>query len=657
MPRSSHVARSRQRSPGALPAATWRRAASDRLTAGLYVAAVALACIWLCLAVGASAILVWGQAPRDVLSPALGALVTVLALLTWYVVLARMVLRIRRRRAAAADYGLCPVARVPAEQIVPGYVASVYLPRHMLDGRAADAVAASALQAASRAATSSRRVRWTGTAHTAVTHAATPLGICVYGDPLEGKTRLAWEVMRAALPGWTWLRWPQEPHQPFERGVDLASLRGQRIALWLDDMHEFATPAQAALLADLPRRCAAAGVRLVVVATCRSGSEETRAKRHLGDLIERLVIVRLAPISVTEAEQLGAALRKQGAVWHAADAQAAIASTAAPLSIGALALGTRTRRREVYPALPVAAQHVLQTLALLRSARIYSYPAGRVRAVAGQFFGLDVGAWDAACTTLARNGWLRVSRHRATAEQVLEPISGSYLDQCVPVHLTPHANRADEWPWLVANREHYGDVAALVRLGHAYSDAVAGGGALLPYDASISVMASVSCFRIALEALAAERRTAATDCVAPLLAEALVQLELGVALTASARLAGAGMRTDLWRQASGAFRATLDRCDAVAALLGSPAPVAAYAALARLLLAETAHQRAGDALYIGDPQSAAAHLLSAERLLQMAAPHYTAHDAPARHRQVEALRTAVQTTLQDLGMPELVDED
>ena len=125
-------------------------------------------------------------------------------------------------------------------------------------------------------------------------------GICIIGRPTQGKTRLVWEVMQAELSSWTFVMWPHDQQTPFK----FANQRGKRIVLWLDDIHKFANPAKAAALCDVPRLFTNMDIPLVVVATCRDGEEEIQARKHLGNLFERLTEIRLTDISEQEASKL-----------------------------------------------------------------------------------------------------------------------------------------------------------------------------------------------------------------------------------------------------------------------------------------------------------------------------------------------------------------
>lgn len=549
----------------------------------------------------------WEELRTWSLRPPLAAMIgVVLAVtLTWYAATARWVLSMRRRRLYAAEYVLRRVSRVSGADYVPCYMRQVYLARKdAKTGGDLDRAARHAMRAASR--------------HPVSTSLA-PLGVCVIGAAMQGKTRLAWEALQATLPGWTLMRWPHEPRRTF----DFARVRGKRFVLWLDNAHEFASPTTGAALADAPRRLAEAGARVVVVATCRDGRDERRMRRHLGGLLERLTVVRLGNISEGEADQLTAALAKAGAPVERDEFDG---------TPGSLLLGVRRRRRKDFPALPEEAQGVLRALSVLRSAQIYRYPLSRVVAVAIDLFGAGPLELGEACAVLEQRGWLRVVVPNGAGERELAPVSGVYIEQGVRDYLTPHAEISDDWPWLMAILERRSDVTALRRLGNTFTELVKGVGPLLPYDVGTFKNQGITCLRAALQCCSPRKDA---------LLWAVTQLDLGYSLAARAEVATGVMRADLWRQAIAAYRAALD------ALPTGSSP--AYDALARIQLAEIAHQQAGDALYGGDIRTACGHLNVALEHVACAETFYAAETNPAGHREVVALRSAIETTQCDLN--------
>ena len=214
-----------------------------------------------------------------------------------------------------------------------------------------------------------------------------PLGICIVGRPTQGKTRLAWEVMQAELASWTFVMWPHDPQVPF----DFTSQRGKNVVLWLDDIHKFANANKAPALNDLPRQFANAGINLVVVATCRDGSDEVQAHKYLGDLLEHLTELHLMDISEQEATELLSQLEQHKTSLQQKGVDAQLAQFDG--TPGSLLLGVRRMREQRYPRLPEHAKQVLRAMKLLYSVEIYTYPASRVRLTAADVFGFNQQNW------------------------------------------------------------------------------------------------------------------------------------------------------------------------------------------------------------------------------------------------------------------------
>lgn len=514
-------------------------------------------------------------------------------------------LRLAQWQRMLAPYILARVSRLDPSRYIPRYVAGVYLwRRDVITGAFADEMARARLRAASK-----RRPAATNDM---------PLGICVYGRPTQGKTRLVWEALQDVLPNWTFVRW-RHTLRPF----DLRALRSKRIVVWLDDLHEFANANEAVILSDLPRRCAEAGIRLVVVATCRDGEDETRACRYLESLLERLTPIRLTNITEEEADQLVAAFAKEGVAVSRADFSH---------TPGSLLLDIQEYRTQRYPRLPEEARCVLRAMKLLRSAHIYTYPAWRVRRTAIDIFGLAPAAWAGAVQSLVDAGFLRVVRGPTSRSSFLEAAASMYLDAAVPDYLTPNADPGNDWPWLQESLERRGDGEALLHLGGALSEQRASVGPFLPTDPYAIKLAAVTCFRGALD-LYSRNHTPEEWAVA--------QANLAAALSRQAELTQGMLRLDLRRQASAAYRAALE----IFTKENDPASWA----LTQYSLADLCQRRAKDAVYAGEVEDACSNLRQAWRYAERALEFYTPHGDPAHYRQVAALRSSILEALSKLG--------
>lgn len=509
------------------------------------------------------------------------------------------------QRERLAPYVLRRAHSLDVRDYVPGYVPGVYIPRRDADGGgAADTLAWTALRAAAR--------------RKSLLKADSPLGICVFGRPGDGKTRLAWEALQAELPRWTVMRWP---HRPLP-ALDPRILRRRRVVLWLDDAHEFATPNDAVLLNDLPRRCARAGVRLVIIATCRDGADETRACRQLGSVMERLTAIRPSRLSVDEADMLASALDKLGSRVRRRD------FTGTPAS---MVLGLRTARNEVYPALPEEARRVLAAIKLLRSAGVAVYPIPTVRATAVDVFDLAPSSWSQALAALLRSGFLQLGGIDARHNILLAPVSKVMLDTAVPDYLTRNGEPSEDWPWLQDALERQHNAEGLLCLGNSLSELRTGGGPFLPYDPRVSKQLAVTCFRAALEYT--PRNRSAYDW-------AVTQANLGLALYRQADLATAYLRADLQRQSSAAYRAALE--------IITRETLPAEWAMIQLSLTAVYKARAKDSVYAGDVEGACSALRDAWRYVENALTVYSLDADPSHYRLSLQAREGILDAMREL---------
>jgi hypothetical protein len=353
-----------------------------------------------------------------------------------------------------------------------------------------------------------------------------PLGICIFGRPTLGKTRLAFETMRAELAGWTFVKWS---HNKRPEDFDFAAQQGKKLVLWLDDLHEYAGQTEAPTLLDLPRHFEDVAGRLVIVATCRDGEERKRAETALGGLLERLTPVQPMEITTQQADTLTGELEQAGQEVHADEFDG---------TPGSVVLGVGRMQRR-YKDLDEDTQSLLLAMKLLRSARIYDYPVPRVRAVAVEVFHLNEPRWHHALRRAVEQGFLRREALAAGEEGELTPQVDVYLDKAVPA-LTK--DMADFWPELEKSLMRYKDADALNNLGIAFNEHPVG-------DLRANQQHAEACYRAAQRVYT--RQAAPANW-------ATAQNNLGTALGDQARLAEGAEQVRLLGEAVGAFRAALE---------------------------------------------------------------------------------------------------
>ena len=369
----------------------------------------------------------------------------------------------RQRRDAqrlAGYYVLKPVSRVnpDADLRMARYIPSVYLPRHdSRTGAIADAEARAILTAAHDAppAAASPASVSANSGH-GPTAGALPLGILVVGRPTLGKTRFAWEALRSTVGDALFIKWPHESNAP---ALDFTAYADHVVVLWLDDLAEYASDLQRAAVNELPQRFARSS--LVIVATCRDADDLRAVNVELASLVQRLHIITLADLTPAETDTL---ITELSATGTAIDEQARDGTP------GALLLDVKAMTTRFATALTDDARSILRAIKVLRSAQVYTYPAGRTAAVARELFTLAAGrgTWDAAVGALVTNGFVRLGVVGADGLHALEPHAGIYLERCVDYD-PPGSYSHHRWPALQELLTREQDADALFALGNAYA--------------------------------------------------------------------------------------------------------------------------------------------------------------------------------------------
>ncbi|GCE23041.1 hypothetical protein [Dictyobacter kobayashii] len=285
------------------------------------------------------------------------------------------------------------------------------------------------------------------------------LGVCIVGPPLQGKTRLAWEAMRAELADWTVVRWPHVCYRalaPF----DFSSGIERRFVLWLDDVYEFAHPDEANAILDFIRLCSIHDVHLIVIATCQDGELQRQAEHYLDSLLGRLKTVILPPMDQCEQRELLYSFSEQGDAVYGDEVDGAP---------GLLVLRIKCMR-ERYLHLPCEARYVLQALKLLHSAHIYLYSDTQVKTIVQYVFGCQYANWSDIYAVLEQEHFIVRRTGDRDAGDIIEPVANSYIGDDVimdfPARQVPLTYY---WIQLKNSFKQHADIKGLNYLGLAFA--------------------------------------------------------------------------------------------------------------------------------------------------------------------------------------------
>jgi tetratricopeptide (TPR) repeat protein len=349
-------------------------------------------------------------------------------------------------------YGIAAASDVKPRHIAD-YVEEVYIPRRLKDtGEEADPAAVSALQ---QAIENSR-----GTSHTGTK------GICVYGRPLLGTTRLWWEAMKTSFRAmrkkgqeWTFIDWPTDPQRI---GVLLDGLRKShaKVVLALDDLSKYTEGQSVSQLNSLPGLLSDYGIPYIIVATCPDEGELGPVHAAFESLMAQAQLqpIQLADISREQAQRLVTELRGKNREVHL---DASFDGT--PGSI-ALAVGSM---RDRYRQLPDKAKVMLKTVKLLRAAGIRPYTSRRVISAAIDLFGFREVDWQTSFNALNGTGFLGMGLPTEDGQVTVEPATDVYLTVAVPDYQDDETLLRGDLIRLGSTLERTDDTKGLLRLGDA----------------------------------------------------------------------------------------------------------------------------------------------------------------------------------------------
>jgi len=109
-------------------------------------------------------------------------------------------------------------------------------------------------------------------------------GVLVVGPKQSNKTDSLWHAMAHELKGWTFVQWPHHMDHP----ANLARSIGHRVVLWVDDLHDFAHPGEAAALTQFVQQLRDQGQQTIVLSTCRDGQDLQETEHYFRPLMRQL---------------------------------------------------------------------------------------------------------------------------------------------------------------------------------------------------------------------------------------------------------------------------------------------------------------------------------------------------------------------------------
>jgi tetratricopeptide (TPR) repeat protein len=270
-------------------------------------------------------------------------------------------------------------------------------------------------------------------------------GVLVVGESNAGKTRLALETLRDALPSWPVLVW--RPDYTKEDIPPIEFLNGKRLVLFLDDLQEYAagqmrnssdqlsiSAPHAMTLRTLSETLLQATQRIIIIATCRT-ENQAQTQIALGWLFVQLTTVEISSYirnaqdpkviqTITEFE-------KRGTI-HIEDWDG---------TLGSLVLGLSTKNSQ-YLALPSHAKSVLRAMKLLSLALTTVHTEQRIRAVCAGIFAEkrvleDEQVWQEAVSLLIQVQFVKEEVNESSLKMILAIRKDAYFERVVTDYPQP----------------------------------------------------------------------------------------------------------------------------------------------------------------------------------------------------------------------------
>lgn len=264
-------------------------------------------------------------------------------------------------------------------------------------------------------------------------------GVLLIGESNAGKTRLAYETIKAALPDWSILRW--RPDYIVDTTLVSEASTKRNVVLFIDDLQDYISPEhthdhRSIVLRTLIETLLQNVQYVAIVATCRV-EDKADVQAELDWLLDQLAIVNVPSFNANKEDpqslQAITEFQKRGTVliddWDG--------------TLGSLVLGL-SRKNSLYYALKksqTGAAAVLRSMKLLRKGWTFNHTERRVRAVCAGVFGEKgilerENIWRSVVDTLQTQQFITVDTN--ATEKMLVIRKDTYFEKVVTDYTCPY---------------------------------------------------------------------------------------------------------------------------------------------------------------------------------------------------------------------------
>src|SRR6266567_1320183 len=221
-------------------------------------------------------------------------------------------------------------------------------------------------------------------------------GVVFVGRIDAGKTRLAYEVMRATLHRWYALIWPSyqlEVHEDV-----LLRCHGRKVVLFLDDLQRFAEQNMGERVVDTIGRLRDICTQFFVIATMRTEDEEV-VLREMGPFLRELTTIEIPDVSDYEKHWIIDRMKERNVPTYPQDFNG---------TFGSLIQGLVKHQQVYRRQLTLSQQTILKSIKLLDTGYIFPFSEQRVRVICQGLFevSLSESSWRADINVLCKHDFV-----------------------------------------------------------------------------------------------------------------------------------------------------------------------------------------------------------------------------------------------------------